>query len=317
MNNKSTIITAVICTLIILGVILNLERISNLISNFLETEPKVEIQSKNVYALNGSYDYVQVVNNFSPHSVQDLKNIIYTTIDSGWKKFTFYCPEEYETCVKDVTDLTNDQEVLTHINNFVSPFNSFSNVKTTISEDGEINLEIQYLYTEEEISKINAKVDQIIKENITNDMSDYDKIKTIHDYLINNSKYDVERNDGKGSVYNSYKAYGPLFQGYATCNGYTDAMAIFLKKFGIKNYKIATTPENENSTGHIWNAVYVNDKWLHLDVTWDDPVAESGKDYLLHKYFLVTNEELKKADEGKVVVTEHNFLKNIYSEFNY
>ena len=94
-------------------------------------------------------------------------------------------------------------------------------------------------------------------------------------------------------------------------------MAIFLNKFGIKNYKIATTPENENSTGHIWNAVYINDKWLHLDITWDDPVAESGKDYLLHKYFLVTNEELQKADEGKVVVTEHNFLKNIYSEFDY
>ena len=190
-------------------------------------------------------------------------------------------------------------------------------MKTAVSEKGEITIEITYLYTPEEIQTINNKIDEIIKNNINNTMDDYEKIKVIHDYLINNSKYDVERNNGKGSVYNSYKAYGPLFQGYATCNGYTDAMAIFLNKFGIKNYKIATTPENENSTGHIWNAVYINDKWLHLDVTWDDPVAESGKDYLLHKYFLVNNEELKKADEGKVVVTEHNFLKNIYSEFNY
>ena len=316
MNNKSTIFTALICSLIIIGILFNINKISNYLSSLLESEPNVVVPNKNIYALNESYLYVQTTNNFKPLSVQDLKNIIYTAIDSGYKKFTFYCPKEYVKCVDDVTKLTQNQETLTHINNFVSPFNSFSNVKTTISESGEINLDISYLYSDNEIKKINEKIDEIIKNNVTNEMDDYEKIKVIHDYLINNSKYDIERNDGKGSVYNSYKAIGPLFEGYATCNGYTDAMALFLNKFGYKNFKIATTPDNDNLTGHIWNAVYINDRWLHLDVTWDDPVSESGQDYLLHKYFLITDEELKKADEGKVVVTEHNYLKNIYGEFN-
>ena len=317
MTNKTTVITTIICSILVIFTVLNLNKITDYISNLLKSEPKIVIQNKNIYSLNNSFNFVSTTNNYVPFSYQDLKNIVYTAIDSGWNEFTFYCPKEYVKCVDDILKLTEDQETLTHINNFVNPYNSFSDMKTAVSEKGEITLKISYLYTTEEIENINKKVDEIIKSNINNTMDDYEKIKVIHDYLINNSKYDVERNNGKGSVYNSYKAYGPLFQGYATCNGYTDAMAIFLNKFGIKNYKIATTPENENSTGHIWNAVYINDKWLHLDVTWDDPVAESGKDYLLHKYFLVNNDELKKADEGKVVVTEHNFLKNIYSEFDY
>lgn len=316
MNNKSTFLVTIICSVLIIGVIINLNKISNFLSNLLEARPEVVIQNKNIYALNESFDYVKTTNDYTPYGIQDLKNIIYTIVDSGITKFTFYCPKEYVKCVEDVTDLTKNQEVLTHINNFVSPFNSFSNIKTTISESGEINLEITYLYSEDEINKLNNKIDEIIKDNINNTMDGYEKIKVIHDYLVNNSKYDVEKNNGKGSVYNSYKAYGPLFEGYATCNGYTDAMALFLNRFGYKNFKIATTPDDENLTGHIWNAVYLDGRWLHLDVTWDDPVSESGQDYLLHKYFLVTDEELKKADEGKVVVTEHNYNKNIYSEFD-
>lgn len=312
---KLSFIVTLLCSLSIILVIININKITNFLADFFNSTPKIEAKDKNKYALNNSFNYVSITDDFTPYSFQDLKNIIYTIVDSGWKNFTFYCPNEYTKCVDDISDLTKDQETLTHINNFVSPYNSFSNIKTSISESGEINIEVSYLYTEEEINKIDKKIDEIIANNIKDNMDDYDKIKVIHDYLINNSNYDIEKNNGKGSVYNSYKAIGPLFEGYATCNGYTDAMALFLNKFGIKNYKIATTPDDNNLTGHIWNAVYINDKWLHLDVTWDDPVSESGKEYLLHKYLLITNEELKKADEGKIVVTEHNYKKSIYSEF--
>ena len=46
---------------------------------------------------------------------------------------------------------------LSNINNFVHPYNSFTNIKTTISESGEINLEITYLYSEEEINILNKE----------------------------------------------------------------------------------------------------------------------------------------------------------------
>lgn len=315
MNNKSTFLITIFCSILIFVITININKISSFLVNTLEENPKIIKENKSIYALNESFEFVSSTTDFTPLSKQDLKNIIYTTVDSGWNNFTFYCPNEYSKCVKDIMDITNDQEILTHLNNFVSPYNSFSNIKTTISDSGEITLNIKYLYTDDKINAINKKIDEVLKNNINDSMDDYEKIKVIHDYIINNAKYDVKRNNENISQYNSYIAYGPLIEGYATCNGYTDAMALFLNKLGYKNFKIATTPDDKNLTGHIWNAVYLNNKWLHLDVTWDDPVSEDGKDYLLHKYFLITDEELKKADEGKVVVTEHNYLKNIYSEF--
>lgn len=315
MNNKSTFLITIFCSILIFIITLNINKICSFLVNTLEENPKIIKENKSIYALNKSFEFVSSTTDFTPLSKQDLKNIIYTTVDSGWNNFTFYCPNEYSKCVKDIMDITNDQEILTHLNNFVSPYNSFSNIKTTISDSGEITLNIKYLYTDDKINAINKKIDEVLKNNINDSMDDYEKIKVIHDYIINNAKYDVKRNNENISQFNSYIAYGPLIEGYATCNGYTDAMALFLNKLGYKNFKIATTPDDKNLTGHIWNAVYLNNKWLHLDVTWDDPVSEDGKDYLLHKYFLITDEELKKADEGKVVVTEHNYLKNIYSEF--
>ena len=56
------------------------------------------------------------------------------------------------------------------------------------------NVFIQYIYSEEQIKLINEKVDTLYNKLITSDMSNYDKILTIHDYIINNTKYDIERN---------------------------------------------------------------------------------------------------------------------------
>ena len=80
-------------------------------------------------------------------------------------------------------------------------------------------------------------------------------------------------------------------------------MSIYIHKLNIKNYRIT-------GSNHIWNLVYLND-WTHLDVTWDDPVTKTGEDLLIHDYFLISTEELKKAD-----AVEHQFNANIYSEAN-
>lgn len=302
------------CFFLIAGVLSRIDAISDKIALALEKNPVVIATPPNTYQKKDDFLYVQNTVDFVPLSFQDLLNIYYTATNNGYKTFTFYCPSEYKECLSDVEKISNDPETLTYINNFVHPYNGFSNVRTVISETGEINITINYLYTEEEIKAINEKIEEIYKKIITPEMTDYEKIKTIHDYIINNTKYDVERNTNEESTYLSYNAYGPLLQGYATCNGYTDAMALFLIKMNIKNYKVATELMQENASGHVWNAVYLNNEWKHLDLTWDDPVSEDGKDYLQHKYFLITSQELKEADAGEVVVKDHIFNTRIYPE---
>lgn len=312
------IITPIIAGTIIILTIINLNPITDYLCNLVSKRPDVIIENSNTYSKKASYLYVQHTDDFMPYSYQDMLNIFYTTIDAGWNDFTFYCPKEYKKCLKDAYKISGDELILTHLNNYVHPFNSFTNIKTSITDSGEINIKIYHLYTDEYKEKIINKVDELIKKLINDDMTDTEKIKTIHDYIINNTKYDVERNLTTESKYDSYNAYGPLFEGYATCNGYTDLMAIFLTRMGFDNYKVATTPDaiSYSATGHIWNAVKLDNKWLHIDLTWDDPVSNDNKDYLFHTYFLKTTEEIAQADEGETKLEEHNFNKLYYLEFN-
>ena len=315
------IIVPIICLLLIAITFYKSDDISSFIANKITSSPKLVIPEKGKYAKNESYKYVQITDNFIPYSYQDLKNIIYTIMDNRWESFTFYCPSEYENCLNDIEQLRNDKLALTYINDFVHPYNSFESMKTSVSSNGEIIIMPNYLYTTEQIEKIEQKTNEIIKNStVMNNSSSTlkDKIKYFHDYIINHTTYDVIRSQDGTSEYQSHTAYGPLFEGKAICNGYADAMAIFLTKIGINNYKIATPAENitDAEYGHIWNAVLVDNKWLHLDLTWDDPISSDGKNYLFYKYFLVNNEGLKKADSGSVVIEEHNFDDTVYLEFN-
>lgn len=310
-------IVPIISIIIIILCLIYLRPITDSLAKIITKENEVTIENDNGYSKKLSYEYVQYTKNFIPYSKQDIINIFYTIIDNGGQQFTFYCPKEYTSCIDDVSSISGDKLILTHLNNYVHTFNSFTNIKTVILPSGEVNIKIYYLYNLVEIKKINEEIEKVIKDNIRDNMSDEEKIKVIHDYIINNTKYDVERNLTGASEYDSHKATGPLFQGYATCNGYTDLMAIYLSKMGFNNIKIATTPDdiNGSESGHIWNAVYLNGEWLHLDLTWDDPVSQDNKDYLFHTYFLITTDKMKEEDSGETTIEEHNFNKLFYLEF--
>ena len=304
-----------LCLMAILFVFLEYQKWTSSLAKYIINDPEVMIPKDNEYIKKDSFAFVKEVSTFTPYSKGDIKNIFYTIVNHGWEEFTFYCPSEYTNCLVDIKNISHDQDLLTHINNFVHPYNGFSSVETTINENGEIKVKINYFYSQDMINIINQKVEQIYNSIITEDMSTYDKILTIHDYIVENSKYDVIRNNGGTSPYHSYLAYGPLIEGYATCNGYTDAMALFLEKLNIPNYKIARTPDNNTEKeGHVWNALYIDNQWYHLDLTWDDPVSKDGKDYLQHTYFLITTSQLKEADSGEVIILEHEFKDYIYIE---
>ncbi len=319
-------IIPVCCIILILLVLLNINMITDKIINILNHPNYNSLDINNPYYKDNNYDFVTNTKNFVPYGKQDLLNIIYTVINAKEENFTFYCPKEYQNCINDVNVFSNDANLLTHLNNFVHPFNSFTSINTTISDSGEISLKVKYLYTEEEIMAVDQEVRKLMNTIITDDLkTDYDKIKAVHDYIINNTKYDLKDNKDL----KTYNAYGALFNHMATCNGYTDLMAIFLTDMGYDNYKIATTNGNgEETLGHVWNAVKIKEQdkdnneindsevWVHLDLTWDDPVSSDNKDYLYHKYLLINTEELEIADSN-ITSNEHKFDKTIYSEMVY
>ena len=201
-----------------------------------------------------------------------------------------------------MADVANDQKMLSTINNFVHPFNSFRHLETSYDDFGKVTLDIEHTYTKSDIKLIEAKVLKIEKEIWNNNMSLEDKIKEAHNYIINHSKYDKDRSDNNMVKYHSDTAYGTLLEGYSLCGGYTDAMEIFLDDLHLKNFRIS-------SENHVWNAVMIDNKWYHLDLTWDDPITTDGSDILEYNFFLITTDELIALEDE-----QHNYDKNIYKE---
>lgn len=293
-------LSLIACLLVTLLVVMNINNISDYLADFLSDEKKVYIASSNEYTKDYEFKFVQMSNEYVPYSYQGLLNIIFSTLNNGWETFTFYCPSEYTDCLKDVTKISKDTTLLSNINNFVHPFNNYSKIGIVTSTTGEVTINVTKLYSNEEINKINIGVDEILTSQITSDMSIEDKILKIHDYIINNTKYDTNKTNE-----DSYNAMGPLFNGTAVCSGYADLMAIFLTKFGLKNYKVA-------SDTHVWNVVLINGEWLNIDLTWDDPITkDSNVDTLLHQFFLVNTEKLLEFD-----IKDHTFDTTIYQELN-
>lgn len=258
------------------------------------------IAKANDYYLDNDYTYLK---NYTDDvsNKEELLNYIYYVINTGSTYADGECTKEYTNCTKDLNEIANDEKKLSLINNFVHPFNSFKTISFTYNDQGRFSLIIEHIYTEEEITKINYIVDNKIKELIIDTMTNEEKVKTIHDYIIDNTTYDTLKTENiHDDTYKSNTAYGVLIQGYGICSGYSDAISIFLNKLNIKNYKIS------NDT-HIWNLVYLNGVWSHLDATWDDPISKFNENR--DTYFLINYDELVSLDDNT-----HSFDKTIYRE---
>ena len=305
---KLLLLLVVVC---ICGIIyINKDSVINFIlSNFID-EGEVVFGSSNDYYKDYDYAFVQNTDNLYPSNRQDILNIIYSTLNRGLDTTTFYCDDSYTECIDDVNDIAENSLYLSTINNLVHPFNSYSNIHFTINNYGNVVLKINKVYSEADALLVSKRVDDIISSIIDDKMSDYDKILAFHDYIVNNTSYDssVSIESQMNVSTNSNNAIGLLFNGKAICSGYSDAMAIFLSKLGYNNYKIS-------SDLHIWNLVYIDGEWKHIDATWDDPVTANGENVLLHDFFLIDTNTLF-SKENSYEMDNHNFDRNLYIEAN-
>ena len=267
---------------------------------------KYSSQTANEYYIEDNFNYVENYTDIGIKNKEELINFIYYTLNSGIPHTERYIKKEYTNYQNDINILSSNngkdfKEIISLLNNFVHPYNSSNNININYGGKYKIGITINKAYTNEEINQINEVVDKVIKEKITNNMPPKEKIKIIHNYIIDNTQYDkLKYEDKNDKTYKSNTAYGVLIEGYGTCNGYADAMAIFLDKLNIINYKIS----NEK---HIWNLVYLDGSWYHLDLTWDDPISDININRDI--YFLITTEKLEELNDET-----HNFDKTIYTE---
>jgi transglutaminase-like putative cysteine protease len=133
------------------------------------------------------------------------------------------------------------------------------------------------------------KVDAIIKAIIKPGMTDFEKELAIHDYIIDNCRYDVSGYKTNDIPPESYSAYGALCLGVAVCEGYAEAAMLLLNRAGVECRIVTGISRGE---GHAWNMVKIDGAYYHLDVTWDDPVGNSGSDNKVYHYFNLNDKEI-------------------------
>lgn len=124
--------------------------------------------------------------------------------------------------------------------------------------------------TAEMSAALEAAANKAIAAYIDPGMKPYEKVLSLHDYLILNCKYDYENLKAGTLPDSAHTAYGALVNGKAVCDGYTEAFLYLMNKIGVPCRIVRSKAMN-----HTWNVVQLDGKWYHVDVTYDDPLTNN------------------------------------------
>lgn len=188
---------------------------------------------------------------------------------------------------------------------------------------------------------------------VSDDMSEYEKVHAIYDYIIYNVRYDHDCANaedkyvsGNLSLNEKMKYYGYYLEGifldkfykkdmHAVCDGKSKAFVLMCGIEGITAVRISgeASSDGKNFGGHAWNKVLLDlngtgDKeWYFVDTTWGD-VGDDSKEFLSHAYFLLSDDEVKNTHvekqghgypkaEGKFDYYAHETYTTSGTEYNY
>lgn len=154
-----------------------------------------------------------------------------------------------------------------------------------------------------ELKEINTICDGII-ENITPEMSTYDKLKVIHDGFIAWGDY-----GGMSSAY-AGNIKGAFLEKKAVCEGFSRAFLLLCQKVGIPclyvSGSLCTSSETDTWGNHAWNFVQVDGEWYLADITTDGGFPGicgysaflRGQDYFDKNYRLTTTSGINENTDN-------------------
>jgi len=140
---------------------------------------------------------------------------------------------------------------------------------------------------------------KIIDNNISKNMSDRQKARVLHDYVINNSKYDTKARENINKEYTfdtkaPYTPYGVIVNKKGVCEGYAYTIHLLYNLAGIECHIVLGGRAGSDEITHAWNIAKIDGKYYHVDATWDESIPDGR---IRHKYFLVTDKVMSKDHE--------------------
>ena len=122
----------------------------------------------------------------------------------------------------------------------------------------------------------------ILREIISDDMTDYEKTLAIFEYLVDRVYYDYDAYNAIGNKNDSeeqkrhrannacYFLEGVFEYNRAVCDGKSKAFVLLCRIEGIECVRDWGSSYNEGEAGHAWNYVKINGTWYMVDTTAGD-----------------------------------------------
>lgn len=165
---------------------------------------------------------------------------------------------------------------------------------------------ITYYTTAAQEAEMNEAVASLISDLDLKDKTDYQKIKSIYDYMCSNISYDYDNLEDDTYML-KYTAYAALINRTAVCQGYANLFYRLALEAGVDARLITGTG---NGGGHAWNIANLGDSYYYLDSTWDAGRAS-------YKYYLKGKTDFGDHQNGEEFSSDEFFARYMIPETGY
>lgn len=269
-----------------------------------------------VFNLKCEYTYEQPVLNYEDGGYVGLSNKLLSqlSLETPYYEKVDYLPREsnYDNFASDknvlTTMCTSSEELFWAVENNVTPL---------------------FLTTTSRASLVYAEAKKVLRQIISDEMNEYEKILSIFDWIATNTCYDNEGYEDGASTNNTCYYLESVFldkNRVAVCDGFSKSFSLLCNMEGIDCYRIVGVAGGSTKGGHAWNKVKLDSNWYVVDITWTEikqseakldskgnivytaerasgnnyfrlPKMQQTEEYNCHKYFLVSDNFISDTHE--------------------
>ena len=144
---------------------------------------------------------------------------------------------------------------------------------------------IEWLADSQQEAEVDEAVETLLNTLNLWNASDYDKIKGAYDWITANITYDYDWDDENPNDLHKHSTHAAIINRLAVCQGIASLYYRLCLELGVDCRYISGTAGQTELEPHGWNIVRLEDKYYHMDPTWDLGMTN------VYRYFLVSGKD--------------------------